>query len=172
MFYFVYKYSETLQISFNFVLKLLLSATMERLLHYVWKNRLMPREGLTTTDGQKIEILSVGIHNRDAGPGFFGADVIIGDEDWMGNVEIHTRSSDWYRHGHDKDEAYNNVVLHVAETVDADVVTATGRKVPQLVLSVPEYVVEKLSATSGGRGLSSLLWHSGRFAAVDNQELA
>ena len=102
----------------------------------------MPREGLTTTDGQKIEILSVGIHNRDAGPDFFGADVIIGDEDWMGNVEIHTRSSDWYRHGHDKDEAYNNVVLHVAETVDTDVVTATGRKVPQLVLSVPEYVVE------------------------------
>ena len=70
---------------------------MERLLHYVWKNRLMPRQGLVTTDGQRVEVLSPGFHNNDAGPDFFCADIVIDGEDWMGNVEIHTFSSDWLR---------------------------------------------------------------------------
>jgi len=111
------------------------------LLHYVWKNRLMPREGLVTTKGLPLQVLSVGLHNKDAGPDFFNADVMIGSEDWMGNVEIHTRSSDWFRHGHDKDKAYNNVVLHVVEEADTDIVTESGREVPQLILKVPAYVV-------------------------------
>ena len=115
---------------------------MERLLHYVWKNRLMPSEGLLTTAGEAVQILSVGLHNKDAGPDFFNADVMIDGEDWMGNVEIHTKSSDWMRHGHDKDKAYNNVVLHVVEQVDAEVFTEAGRQVPQLKIEVPKYVVD------------------------------
>ena len=63
---------------------------MERLLHYVWKNRLMPRQGLVTTDGRRVEVLSPGFHNKDAGPDFFCADIVIDGEDWMGNVEILT----------------------------------------------------------------------------------
>lgn len=114
---------------------------MERLLHYVWKNRLLPHSGLITTTGEKVEVLSPGLHNKDAGPDFFCADVVIGGEDWMGNVEIHTRSSDWYRHGHDKDKAYNNVVLHVVEQADVEVITESGRKLPQIVVSVPDFVV-------------------------------
>ncbi len=94
-----------------------------------------------TTDGQTVEVLSTGLHNKDAGPDFFSADVIIGDDDWMGNVEVHTKSSDWYRHGHDKDRAYNNVILHVVEQADTEAMTQDGRTVPQLVLQVPEYVV-------------------------------
>ncbi len=114
---------------------------MERLLHYVWKNRLMPRQGLVTTQGLSVEVLSVGLHNKDAGPDFFSADVIIDGEDWMGNVEIHSRSSDWVRHGHHTDKAYNNVVLHVVEVADVEVYTESGRQVPQLVMSVPQHVV-------------------------------
>lgn len=114
---------------------------MERLLHYVWKNRLIPHSGMRTTVGENVEVLSPGLHNKDAGPDFFCADVIIGGVDWMGNVEIHTRSSDWYRHGHDKDKAYNNVVLHVVEEADTEVVTQSGRTLPQMVVSVPDYVV-------------------------------
>jgi hypothetical protein len=114
---------------------------MERLLHYVWKNRLMPRSGLVTTEGLPVEVLSPGVHNKDAGPDFFCSDVVVGGEDWMGNVEIHTLSSDWYRHGHDQDKAYNNVVLHVVERADRDVFTESGRKIPQLELKVPDYVV-------------------------------
>ncbi len=114
---------------------------MERLLHYVWKNRLMPRSGLMTTGGQPVEVLSPGFHNKDAGPDFFCADVVVGGEDWMGNVEIHTLSSDWYRHGHDCDKTYNNVVLHVVEHADRDVYTENGRLIPQLELQIPDYVV-------------------------------
>ncbi len=114
---------------------------MERLLHYVWKNRLIPRRGLATTDGQEVVVLSTGFHNKDAGPDFFSADVIIGGEDWMGNVEIHSCSSDWYRHGHHEDEAYNNVILHAVEKADREVVTQSGRKVPQLVIEVPDHVI-------------------------------
>lgn len=114
---------------------------MERLLHYVWKNRLLPGSGLQTTTGDSVEVLSPGLHNKDAGPDFFCADIIIGGVDWMGNVEVHTRSSDWYRHGHDKDKAYNNVVLHVVEDADSEVVTQSGRTLPQIVVSVPEFVV-------------------------------
>ena len=114
---------------------------MERLLHYVWKNRLMPTSGIKTTTNADVEILSVGLHNKDAGPDFFSADVVIGGDDWMGNVEIHTRSSDWYRHGHDRDKAYNNVILHVVEEADCEVKTELGRTVPQLVVKVPEFVI-------------------------------
>ena len=114
---------------------------MERLLHYVWKNRLMPRQGLVTTDGQRVEVLSPGFHNKDAGPDFFCADIVIDGEDWMGNVEIHTFSSDWYRHGHDHDKTYNNVVLHVVEHADREICTESGRHVPQVELEVPGFVV-------------------------------
>ena len=113
---------------------------MERELHYVWRNRIFPATGLITTEGKKISVLSSGLHNKDAGPDFFCADIIIGAENLMGNVEIHVRSTDWYRHGHDKDPAYNNVVLHVVEQDDGEAITQDGRKIPQLVLPVPEYV--------------------------------
>lgn len=115
---------------------------MERLLHYVWKNRLFPRDGLKTTRGEDIVVLSPGLHNKDAGPDFFSADVIIAGEDWMGNIEIHTRSSDWYHHGHDRDKAYNNVVLHVVQIADTDVKTESGRTLPQMLLQVPDHVYQ------------------------------
>ncbi len=114
---------------------------MERLLHYTWKNRLMPSSGIHTVDGKEVRILSVGLHNKDAGPDFFNADIIIDGEDWIGNVEIHTRSTDWYRHGHDHDPAYDNVILHVVEQADGEVVTSSGRTVPQIEVQVPDHVV-------------------------------
>lgn len=115
---------------------------MERLLHYVWKNRLMPHCGLVTTGGQSVEVLSPGFHNKDAGPDFFCADIVVNGEDWMGNVEIHTLSSDWYRHGHNRDKAYNNVVLHVVEHADREVFSESGRMIPQIELKIPDYVVK------------------------------
>lgn len=113
---------------------------MEKLLHYAWKHRVYPLEGLQTTDGQAVEVLDVGLQNVHAGPDFFNAKVRIGGALWVGNIEIHLRSSDWYRHGHQHDEAYENVVLHVAEEVDADVVTRSGRQLPQVQLAIPEQV--------------------------------
>ncbi len=113
---------------------------MERLLHYVWKHRLHPLAPLATTDGQAVEVIDPGLYNRNAGPDFFNAKVRIGGTLWVGNVEIHTRASDWYVHGHDGDTRYDNVVLHVVEVADAEAVTHTGHRLPQLCLPVPEYV--------------------------------
>lgn len=113
---------------------------MEKLLHYVWKHRLFPLEALHTTDGQTLEVIDPGLSNPHAGPDFFNAKVRIGGTLWVGNVELHLRSSDWQRHGHHTDAAYDNVVLHVAEVVDADVVTSSGLRPPQLQLPIPDSI--------------------------------
>ena len=116
---------------------------MEALLHYVWKHRMLPLGDLLTTDGQLVEVIDPGLHNRNAGPDFFNAKMKIGGTLWVGNVEIHDRASDWYRHKHERDAAYNNVVLHVCGNVDTDeVLTADGRRLPQVQVSVPSQVSE------------------------------
>lgn len=115
---------------------------MEQLIHYVWKHKLFPLVGLKTTDGQDVEVIDPGLHNHDAGPDFFNAKVKIGGTMWVGNVEIHDRSSDWFLHRHDRDVAYNNVILHVAEAIDVDVKTQQGEYPPQMRLQVPTDVRE------------------------------
>ena len=114
---------------------------MEKLLHYIWKHRILPLSELRTTDGRSVEVIDPGLLNMHAGPDFFNAKVRIDGVMWVGNVEIHERSADWFLHGHDTDAAYNNVVLHVAAVVDADVVTEHGDCLPQVQLAVPQQVL-------------------------------
>ena len=90
-----------------------------------------------TTDGQKVEILSVGEHNRDAGPDYSHARVLIDDKEWVGNIEIHFSSSDWIKHHHHLDKAYDNVILHVVRTADKPVYNTRGELVPQCELQYP-----------------------------------
>ncbi len=143
---------------------------LEQLLHYVWKHRLFPLEPLTTADGRSVEVIDPGLHNGHAGPDFFNAKVRIGGTLWVGNVEIHDRSSDWYVHGHDRDAAYDNVVLHIAGAIDRDVVDARGRTVTQMRLDVPQSVADNYRALLSADAyppcyrivpqLSSLMIHS------------
>lgn len=91
---------------------------MERLMQYVWQHRLALRPGMTTVDGRRLTVLDPGTLNTNSGPDFFNAKIRIADHTWVGDVEIHVRASDWHRHGHDGDPAYDSVVLHV---VDCDV---------------------------------------------------
>ncbi|MDY4410771.1 MAG: DUF2851 family protein [Prevotella sp.] len=113
---------------------------MEQLLHYCWKHKLFPLEGLQTTDGQPVEVIDPGLHNLNAGPDFFNAKVKIDGTLWVGNVEIHDKSSDWFAHGHEKDPHYNNTILHVAGLIDCNVRTQSGITPPQVQLSVPNQV--------------------------------
>lgn len=115
---------------------------MEKLLHYAWKHRILPLKELFTTDGRSVEIVDTGQSNRDAGPDFFNAKVRIGDTMWAGNVEIHLRSSDWFRHGHHLDSAYDNVILHVTTQADMEVRTQGGKQPPQLVLELPDALLQ------------------------------
>lgn len=118
---------------------------MEQLLHYVWKHKIFPLRQLVTTEGQTIEVVHPGLHNQNAGPDFFNAKVKIDGQLWVGNVEIHQRSSDWFRHHHDKDAAYDNVILHVVGKADMEVHAPLGgvRTIPQLELPIPEYVQDR-----------------------------
>lgn len=113
---------------------------MESILHYVWQNRLFD-ENLTTADGLSIEVIDVGRLNSDAGPDFFNAKVKIDGKLWAGNVEIHTAASDWERHRHAEDRAYDSTILHIVGRADRkDVTNSQGRQIPQCAITYPDYI--------------------------------
>jgi len=109
----------------------------ESILHYVWQNKLFTAHDLQTTDGEKLEVVDVGRINTDAGPDFFNAKIRIGETLWAGNVEIHTNSTDWYKHNHHSDRVYDSVILHVVLHADAEVYREDGDRIPQLALKYP-----------------------------------
>ncbi|MDR1738241.1 MAG: DUF2851 family protein [Candidatus Symbiothrix sp.] len=114
---------------------------METLLHYVWKYRLFDSEQALTTDGTSLEIIDPGTSNTDAGPDFFNAKIKLNGKLWAGNVEIHTAANDWYRHRHDRNKAYNSVILHVVEQAEETAVAdESGRVIPQWQMPVPQHV--------------------------------
>ena len=106
----------------------------EDFLQYIWQYRLYLPEGNLTAEGEPVDPLQPGQPNTDAGPDFTDARVRIGDTLWSGCVEIHLRSSDWERHGHHTDPAYNNVILHVVYRHDADTYNARRQKIPVMEL--------------------------------------
>ena len=101
----------------------------EEFLHYLWKYGLFDRDKLFDNDGNKIVVINPGEYNRDAGPDFFNARISIGGTVWAGNVEIHTRSSHFDNHGHQKDPAFNNVILHIVAENDKRIFNAKGEEV-------------------------------------------
>ncbi len=113
---------------------------MEILLHYIWKHRLYPLHALTTNNGETVEVIDPGLHNTNAGPDFFNAKIKVDGMLWVGNVEIHEKASDWFLHQHDRDEAYDNVIMHVVETDDMPVVTSRGDVVRQMRMEIPDFV--------------------------------
>jgi hypothetical protein len=116
-------------------------AMSEDFLHYIWKFGLFDKNNLRTLSGDVLEVLKPGEHNFDSGPDFFNAQIRMNGTLLAGNVEIHTNSSDWYKHKHEKDKAYNSVILHVVLTSDAEnyllrpqAKNAKGDTVPELEL--------------------------------------
>jgi len=103
----------------------------EEFLYYLWRLKLL-NEPLYTTEHTVIQVISPGERNQDSGPDFLFAKIKIGDTVWAGNVEMHLRSSDWYRHHHDRDRAYDNVILHVVFEHDKEVYFESGKKIPVL----------------------------------------
>ena len=109
----------------------------EIILHYIWEHCLWAGFEQYTTDGKKVEILSVGEHNRDAGPDYSHARVRIDGHEWVGNIEIHVCASDWTKHHHHLDKAYDNIILHVVRTADKPIYNSKGELVPQCELNYP-----------------------------------
>lgn len=107
----------------------------EYYLHFIWQKKRLPFHRITTTKNESIDILQVGDYNAlESGPDFSMAKVRIDGLVWVGAVEFHLKSSDWYRHKHHLDKAYNNVILHVVHTHDKDVIVE-GRTLPVIELN-------------------------------------
>lgn len=102
----------------------------EDFIHFLWQYRLFKSEKLQTTRGKEIEIIHPGDGNTDSGPDFSAAKVKIDGTLWAGNVEMHLQSSDWFRHGHQHDDAYQNIILHVVFKHDKEITDSQGHEVP------------------------------------------
>lgn len=138
---------------------------MEKLMQFVWEHRLWDYSPLQTADGKRVRIIHPGTPNSDSGPDFFNAAVEIDGQRWAGNIEIHVKASDWYHHGHDRDRAYDSVILHVVLVDDTPVRRPDGRVIPQVTV--------KCSAAGAARcnmltaGSSSSLPCASTIATVD-----
>ena len=110
----------------------------EDFLHYLWKYKKFDVLNLKTINNEDITIINVGQYLELAGPDFFNAQLVIGDQKWAGNVEIHLKSSDWYVHHHEKDAGYENVILHVVWEHDTEIFRKNNTEIP--VLELKKYV--------------------------------
>lgn len=106
----------------------------EDFLHYLWKYKKFHTKDLQTTDLTPITIIHSGYYWQSAGPDFFNAKLVIANQKWAGNVEIHLKSSDWYLHRHELDKAYDNVILHVVWEHDIAIYRRDGSEIPTLQL--------------------------------------
>ncbi len=114
----------------------------EDFLHYIWQYQKLLSNTLTTVAGENIQVLNVGEYNTNSGPDFYNSKVCIGTQVWVGTVELHLKSSDWFLHQHQNDAAYDNVVLHVVWEDDVAVYDRYNNQLQTLVLK--NYVDEKL----------------------------
>lgn len=99
-----------------------------------WKTGLFLKPDLQLTDGRKLEIINRGIHNKNNGPDFSQAKIRIDNTIWAGSIEFHVKSSDWIKHGHSTDPAYQNVILHIVWENDNEIHAQDGSTLPCLEL--------------------------------------
>lgn len=107
----------------------------EDFLHYIWLFQLFDHSSLRSEIGENIQVISPGIHNQDSGPDFSHARIAIDGNVWVGNVEIHIKTSDWLAHQHQYDPAYSNVILHVVYTDDSPTKNDHLDSIPVIKLS-------------------------------------
>jgi len=106
----------------------------EDLVQTIWKYGWFNHDELRTTDGVPLKVIHPGEHNFSSGPDFHHAQLALGFQLWAGTVEIHINSSDWNKHHHTADPAYQNVILHVVWEHDEEITLPDGRVLPVLEL--------------------------------------
>ena len=116
----------------------------EDILHFIWKHSSYFAKLYSNSKGEEIEVIAVGEHNTDSGPDFFNAKIKINETIWAGNVEIHVNASDWNKHGHNIDAAYDSVILHVVAKNDIPVFNSKGIKVKTIEIGYPHNIEQQL----------------------------
>ena len=106
----------------------------EEFLHYIWQYQKVTTLSLKTVQGNQLQVVSVGELNTNSGPDFYNSRIVIGNQEWVGTVEIHLKASDWYVHKHQNDSAYNSVILHVVWENDVAIFDVNQNKLETLVL--------------------------------------
>jgi hypothetical protein len=117
----------------------------EKFLHCVWQNNYFDHTDLKTVEGMRLKIINPGILNTNSGPDFLNAQIYLDDILWAGHIEVHKKASDWYVHGHEKDPAYDNVILHIVAEDDMPVYNSNNQQIPTLVISklIPKGIIKK-----------------------------
>ncbi len=93
-------------------------AMNEHLLQFIWQHLYFNRENLKTVSNEPVTIKAQGLLNTNQGPDFLHATINVNNVTWVGNVELHLKTSDWVRHGHTNDPHYQNIILHVVYEYD------------------------------------------------------
>lgn len=116
----------------------------EKLLSYIWQQKLFNANELKTQCGKYLKLLSVGTLNTISGPDFQLARIKLDETEWVGAVELHVNASDWFKHNHQNDKAYDNVILHVVYNDD---IGLSIKNIPVLQLKglIQKQVIERYS---------------------------
>ena len=132
----------------------------ERIFQKLWNRGNFRAENLRTLDGEPLEIISRGKWNLLDGPDFLGAEFRVNGRKIIGDVEFHFYADDWFAHGHDKNPAFGNVVLHVLlfppqkappKTNSRGNAMETFLLLPHLNADVEEYASSEALAALEGR---------------------
>ncbi|WP_309613654.1 DUF2851 family protein [Flavobacterium sp.] len=143
----------------------------EDFLHYVWQYKKFDFSNLTTVSEESLTITNCGNYLKQSGPDFFNAQIVLGNQKWAGNVEIHIKSSDWYLHHHEKDTNYDNVILHVVWEHDTPVFRKDNSEIP--VLELKKYISKKdLENYQELASPKSWIYCESQIATIDNFVLA
>jgi hypothetical protein len=95
----------------------------ENILQFIWQHQIwLPQ----THRFLPFRVVDPGEINHFSGPDFSSAVIRFDDHEAHGSVEIHRYASDWFRHRHHTDPAYDCVILHVVEYADAHAITPCG----------------------------------------------
>lgn len=114
----------------------------EEILQYLWNFKKFRRLDFVSVDGKNIEILEFGEWNKNSGPDFLFAKIKIDNIIFAGNIEIHTKASDWFFHNHSGNPEFGNLILHAVYINDCDIPELENQQIPTLELK--DYIDETL----------------------------
>jgi hypothetical protein len=134
------------------------SGLSELTLARAWQDGAVARE-LRTTDGRRVSIVYPGVWSHSNGPDFRDALIDLGGKLVSGAVELHLRASDWLRHRHQHDPAYDAVILHAVLSDDRGTSLSGPSGIPIATVELSSFLsvpLDDLLVAASVRPLGSL----------------
>jgi len=117
----------------------------EKLLQFIWQSQHINKSCLVTEQGDSLQVIKSGNLNTNQGPDFLNASIRLNDITLVGNIEVHTKASQWHQHNHSTDKNYKNIILHIVWENDEQIVDDNNKEIPTLVVQnlVPKILLER-----------------------------